>query len=296
MNESGWKLLFPSRTMREAVQASGRVLTDMEKAALLYHWDEIGTRWRKLLYVLRDNTKDSVLQRQLAEYLSREEKAYALFPNNEDGKHIFDLLQGKEKARHYPQYEIALQQGRKTGKPFCINRRDQGSGYDAISNALRAGYPNRVVAQLWFNEKGTPVSFRSIEIPMAYENPEDLRLNRFELRYVPLPYPFAPGDVVKNLKTGNLGIVQSTQKDIERQTHREARFLDWSANDVQLLTTDDQNLYDTRRVSSIYLQRGPQTIAACKSREEEVAVYTSKMYMDGYTPQTVRDVLKYHKG
>ena len=133
------------------------------------------------------------------------------------------------------------------------------------------------------------MSFRSNEIPVAYETAEDERWNRFECCYVSLPYPFAPGDVVKDLQTGDMGVVQSTREEMEQRQHSEKRPVDWTANDVRVLLLDKMGFFETRSISSIYLQRGPRTLAECKSGTERTAIFASQMVLDGRVPYTVRD-------
>ena len=287
MDQTEWELLFPSSAMREAVQASGRQFSDWEKAALLWRWDKRGNPWRQALWDLRHSTEDSTLKSQLTDHLTWEDRAFALFQDNEDRQQVY-ILSAAWDERFFAKYEDALREGLKAGTGFTIARKYIGvDRYNIDYSKIEGGEERRIVARLRFDEKGSPEFFESIEIPKPNEVRGDAGLDRFENRFVELPYPFAVGDLVWDLRIRDLGIVMSSQEDMEERRRRKWA---WRGNEVMVLMLPGWDEFKTEYIPSVYLERGPKTAAECQNNIQKLMLFAGKLVREGKTVESIEEV------
>ncbi len=81
--------LIPSKYMQEIMSRSNFVLTDFNKATIIWNSEKNYDEKLQSLKRIADNTDDKILKKQIRERIEYEEDAYKAFIQNPDKKYIF---------------------------------------------------------------------------------------------------------------------------------------------------------------------------------------------------------------
>lgn len=209
--------LIPSKDVREYMEKNGRVLTDFEKAALIYEHDMIGCEKKaEMLKELADSTQDMRLKRQIQERLAYKQECLERFYEKQEGM-IYQLSvyvpedRNDEEYGYFASGELAVTCGKKFKQIFTVSKikltMEEKSEEDCeVESASHVTY----------NKCGELVQYWNEEV--LWKGEEDMYDNdRFEDAFVDLPYPFRTGDLVRILGRGVMGIVQGDRTEEEYQ-------------------------------------------------------------------------------
>ena len=120
--------LIPSKDVREHMEKKGRVLTDFEKATLIYNHSEMSySKKATQLKELMELTEDSNLKEEIQERLSYDERCLNKFYEN-DGTCIYELQvydpENQESCEqgYYTTGEVAVTCGKKFQENFSVHK------------------------------------------------------------------------------------------------------------------------------------------------------------------------------
>ena len=215
--------LIPSKDVRAYMQEKGRVLTDFEKATLIYNhsgmnFTEKAVRLKEIL----EQTEDSNLREEIQDRLSYDDLCISRFYEN-DGGYIYELqVYDPEDDTSYEQGyfasgNVAVVYGRKFKENFSINKIRLLTEDEELDDC-------RVdtVASLYFDNKGQVRGYYNSEVEWTAKKAE-LDWGRFENAYIKIPHPFRNGSFVRAKNNGRLEdevcIVECHNDELEKPKH-----------------------------------------------------------------------------
>ena len=208
--------LIPSKDVREYMEKKGKKLTDFERATLAYNYPNISIGERlELMEEIMDTTQDQKLVGQIRERIEYHKKCVEKF--YEDKKGMVYVLERYDEDDWRPvdwccfvSGELAYASGKKLGECFSISK------YRIFEEEVDMEEDRHYsVSDLHYDEKGDLWNCSSDEV--AWEGELD---ERFEDTYVDLPYPFRTGDLVREVGSDEIGVVQSQRTDEEYELFR----------------------------------------------------------------------------
>lgn len=215
--------LIPSKTVREYMKEQGRVLTDFEKAVLLYHHSGMDYEEKKeCLKELFEKTEDTKLKEQIRERLDYDERCQERFYKKED-REIYKLLVYSPyddqylESGHFLCGALAVRSGKKFQEEFYVQKIKLFAEETERENCQEK-------AARYFNADGTLRDYYSYEVPWNAQK-EETDHERFENAYVEIPFPFQNGDfvMVKNHQelNGQICLVEGNQQTTETGKNKE---------------------------------------------------------------------------
>ena len=221
--------LIMSKTVSKIYEEKHISFSDFEKATIIYNshypreeiMDELADLYRK--------TKDKELKEQLKTRLEYEEETIRRFKTNEDGKCVYIVKFGDEEwgSGFFSIYKIAVIYGMndEMKRDFTISKfliidgeipmkrtsvkynpyffkdinldKTETSVYSGDAEAEIHYYHNGSIKSIWSNEFSIEE-----EEKIDYCNP-----NRFENKFIVFYNPFERGDVVRECRSGEIGVV-----------------------------------------------------------------------------------------
>lgn len=219
---------IPSKAVKKYMEFANIQLSDFEKAGLIYNAEPAGLinqagiacnleSKHDSLKEIMEHTQDKALQQQIAERLEEDKLILAAFTSNPNGAiykvQTYDENGDEEEEQYFAAFEMADQCAREymqKTEPFWHK-------YDITKLTLYEKGEKPTIDEeigLWnegnlgyaaFNLQGEMIYLYSNEHENRYDE-YDCR-NRFENHYIPFRNPFRVGDIVKNLSTGQYGVV-----------------------------------------------------------------------------------------
>lgn len=255
------EILIPSETVRDYIAETGYTFTDWQKASLLYRQDQPFNAAREALYTLCDTTNDTALEYQLAQYLSREEKAFEMLKENPDRDFIYIVTykdEDSEETGYFFDYESALRYGMETKVAFKIEKHLVCAErvMDQFDDGEYRGY---AFATICYDENGKIEYFDSIGLPEADWNAGAEWHDWFGNMFYEVPNPFERGDIVKVVGSEDYGIVETSQSDWQEELERskapeEKLHMDHSDVQVRVVfPNDDANFYH-EHINPVFLE------------------------------------------
>ena len=226
------KYLNPvSDTIRSYLERKEVEFTDFEIATLIFKSDFTYLRKKELLSELRDSTEDETLRKQIDERIKVDEEALASITSDENDI-LFTLytyyaeFDSYVEKVHFKTYELAKKYGEQIHLDYKIRKTRLISENDIREMSNRYSSPVDLVGEICFNQNHEIIRF------ISYEAIEDrffrntFYLDRFENSYVDFPHPFKAGSIVKNIETGERGIVSLTYPGYTKERNRILGFTD----------------------------------------------------------------------
>ena len=225
MDKEELEIMIPSETVRKHIMETGWTFTDREKAALMYHRDQLWKEECALLKSLADRTGDEELRGQIAEWIEWHEKALRLFKENNERQHIY-ILNVKEEGGYWDgeylpcgyffNWEEAYAYGKKENAPFDIEKYKVGD----VSEFDDGTCSHHSESDVRFDEDGEIRFISSGEIPDVLDSYEETR-DHFSEMYFEVPNPFDRGDIVRSCRDGGYyGIVGMSQERWKKKVAR----------------------------------------------------------------------------
>ena len=283
--------LIPSRDVREHLKEIGHEFTDAEKATIIYNIVEEVTRRNNLLKQLAGTTSDSELRTQIEERLDFDKRSWQQFIEDDRGCYYtasyLDFDEEWDTAGSFAGYKLAKL------KIEELEKEQEGSGYKIEKyqilgekeNVVKGYYrTNRRLLNLLgntgenskpcyeeydigdfpiskaeYNSKGQLIDFYSAEMPIEeVEKMEDWGEARFEDKFIYIPTPFKPGEVVCSVKDPQtLGVIDMALEHIEwlKEMAHDDFPKDWTDVSVQVLFLHEDNSLSHDHINPLYLQR-----------------------------------------
>lgn len=240
---------IPSKTVRKYMEFKNFKLSDFEKASLIYNAREtygLASKHDSLREIM-DHTQDRILKQQIFERLEEDENALSAFISNPNGAiykvQTYDETGCNDEEQYFTSFKTATECAQEYAKripplwkkykieKFILNGEGEKPTLD------EDGWDNPCLGYASFNMLGKMTNLYSYE----YENKiDDLERKRFENHYISLRTPFRTGDIVKNIITGQYGVVGIGDEDYEK-LNRLAREGKVDFSDAALLV---EYLYD----------------------------------------------------
>lgn len=190
--------LIPSKAVREYMEQQGRVLTDYERAALIYNHSGMDyAEKREWLKELLDSTKNEELKVQIQERFEYDERCCKRFYEKADDE-IYKLVvfcsEDKEylDAGYFISGELAVRCGTNFQEEFFYVEKIKMLMKDLELEEVELFPPS--IATRYFKGDGRLEDYDSSEEPWLYGYESDEK--RFENAYIEIPFPFQDGDFV----------------------------------------------------------------------------------------------------
>lgn len=282
------KAMIPSETVRQYMLDAGWTLTDMQKAALLYHSNLPMEQQHFWLRGLRDKTGDECLRTQLTEYLDCREQGLQAFKENIDRNCIYVLrVKGEDGEPYYKiqphgyfsDWRAAFEIGKRENFPFQIEKHIVYNVSDQNGDDC-----NSEISSVCFNQNGEVLDLWSSEIPFNVE--ED---GHFTYAFYEVPNPFERGDIVKLTGTEDYGIVEPTQQmwkdNLTKWRSPEWRqrggLVDYSDVQIRVVFLDKDGTFSHAHINPVALERyQPKTELLGKNSNpmDNLLLYASMIY------------------
>lgn len=215
--------LIPSKDVRAYMKEKGRVLTDFEKATLIYNHSGMNfTEKAARLKELVEQTEDSNLREEIQDRLFYDDLCISRFYEN-DGGYIYELqvYDPKDDTSYEQGYfasgNVAVVYGRKFKENFSINK-IRLLTEDVELDDCRVD----TVASLYFDNKGQVRGYYNSEVEWTAKKVE-LDWGRFENAYIKIPHPFRNGSFVRAKNNSRLGdevcIVECNNDELMKPKH-----------------------------------------------------------------------------
>lgn len=189
--------LIASKDVQEHMKKRGRVLTDFEKATLIYNHSGMSFA-EKAAYLkkLVDVTTNKHLKEEIQDRLSYDECCLSRFYKN-DGACIYELQVYDPEDReaceqgYYASARIAVACGKKFQKNFSVHK------IELVTEEKEPEDCRSVcIATVCFDNQGQVQGYYSSEVEWTAKKPE-LDRERFENAFIAIPHPFRNGDFVR---------------------------------------------------------------------------------------------------
>ncbi len=229
--------IIPSKQMKEYLKEIGFTLSDHQKATLI--WNAYPYTWGERVEALKElaeQTSDEMVKQQVQERVQYEEKSLEVFKDNAMNNYIYvvstkeDYPEGYflkvETAFHYAKEKaIENKETYIIYKQLLITRDEipmvKSEFREIILNmcsktdwSKEEKYNGRAVSRVEVNSNGEIESIYSNEMSAEEEaQVDEFRIERFEDKFIPMPFPFEKGDIVKYIPTGEYAVVSSSQDD-----------------------------------------------------------------------------------
>lgn len=231
-NHSGITLaeLIPSKDVCSYMKQQGHIVTDFEKATLIYHHSGMNAE-EKTVYLkeLYENTGNMELKAQILERLEYDERCQKRFYEKKVDE-IYQLLVYSPSDDeylsygHYPYGELAVRSGKKFQEKFYVQK-------IKLFTEENIQEQNQETAARYFNADGALRGYYSLEVPWTGQK-EEADQERFENAYVEIPFPFRNGDFVKIKNHADLKdqicLVECCQDTEAVKNHEKFCFSDYS--------------------------------------------------------------------
>jgi len=283
--------LIPSKDVRDYLKEIGHQFTDAEKATIVYNTVEEVTRRDDMLKRIAESTNDRELKAQIEERLDFDKRSWLQFAEDDQGCYYtasyLDYDNEWDTVGSFAGYKLAklkieeLEEGQKgsgyriekhqiLGKKenivkgyYRTNRRllkligDTGENRKPCYEEYDIGsFP---ISKAEYNSEGQLIDFYSAEMPIEeVEKMDDWGEVRFEDKFIYVPIPFKPGEVVCSIKEPDtLGVIDMSLEHIEwlKEMAHDDFPKDWTDVSVQVLFLQEDNTLLHDHINPLYLQR-----------------------------------------
>lgn len=237
--------IIPSKKYRSFIENMGIVLSDWDKATLIYN-HSIASHEEKMeaLLEIKRSTSDDSLKEQIEERISRDKLYFDKFKGN-DGNAFYSLstlYDGKyDVDGYYLDFYAAFEDGMKEGTPFKIKK-------ELFECKKNAGDKGGVFGGVGFDAEGMKNKIFWLYSETENEVIERVDNRRFEYCYIDHPLMFRKKDVVHVIGTELYGIVDAPMNDDDELKYRNCAvsgdYSDWQVT-VNLI-------YDGQKFLSVF--------------------------------------------
>lgn len=228
------KRLPLSKDVTALMTETNRQFTASEMATITYHLGNSMVEKHHLLNEISEKTNDSVLNQQIRERISYEQRALSLFQSGGSGL-VYSLFCKNDGAwcshGYYGTFHAAEMQAKdRTACRIEKNRMFGENDHPAISvrmnprvwnepenQDVEIAFTSQPLSEAEFDASGNILFFHSNEMPAEEtDRVEDWGAERFEEKYIDAPNPFNCGDVVCLIGDESAwGIVETSKAEWE---------------------------------------------------------------------------------
>ena len=253
--------LINSKFTQMGYNEVGFELSDWDKATIIWNDFEMRCQERiEALTQLANQTEDTVLKEQIQERLEYEKQTIEAFKKNDECKYVYvvkDVEDGGDWG-FYSLYEGALKQAVKVALKYNENMEirkqlivteEEATKIECRINPNLApdnyitlmDYIGSPVADVRVNKNGEIIYIWSNEL--TFKEPlEECSSDRFENRFIKVPYVHCKGCIVKNAINGEYGILETSKEGWDKLITRVEKglYVDYTdvAHTVYCLTED----------------------------------------------------------
>lgn len=271
--------LIPSKDVLRYMEQRGRMLTDYEKATLIYNHSEMPYMEKTiLLSELMTTTLDEKLKEEIRSRLFYDEICLSSFYKNK-GTCIYkmEICDSEEQmlyeCRYYQSAEIAIFYGKKFKKKFKVNKIGLVTGDKELENENSDN-----IATVYFNDLGQVMGYFSSEIELDTKRLENDK-GRFENAYIEILHPFRDGDFVsvKNIDwlKGKICLVECS--DQGRTTETQSAVYDYRDATLRVAYINDAGRFGHEHVKIVDLEYATPNLAD----EEYALLYCAQNLLCG---------------
>lgn len=248
--------LIPSKDVRNYLAEIEKGFTDFEKAALSYNSENKREDIIAELKKLQAETKDERLIQQIEERFQHDEEVLnSLRKADENTIFLLEIYEPEDEQYYrcgcYSSFEAAKGFADTIGRAYKINRLRLHSENEILKDEEEAEGELGYIA---YDEDGSLYDWW-----MRGESEEwcsnDLR---FEDAYITMPHPFKKGDIVRDIRTGEFGIVYVKENWKTEDDYVKKGNADFSAVQVRVDICDEETgEFGHQHICPIYLEFAP---------------------------------------
>lgn len=247
-----------SRDVKKFMEEHQITLTDSQIATLIWHSPNSLTDKYESLKELSMATSDETLKQQICDRFEAYKKIWEVVTEN-DGSCIYSLEVYEEDEKEYDiigyfsSFEIAVAAAEHLETGYWIQKNKVFRNVEDLE-ALRTDEHILpvLVGSCSFTKEGTVTNIWSDEFTAEIE---EIVEERFEEQYVYFEHPFQKGDIVKNLVTGDLGVVAFiTNGFMVKKLLEEGLHLDSSDMTINVEFWDDRGYFSHEHVLPTVLE------------------------------------------
>lgn len=245
-----YKAIFPSKTARDFY--NNHQFSDIELASLVWNCETLS--WNdKLKYLkeLTNSSNDKVLVKEIQRFIDNENKKFELIKNCNNEDYIYFLECDEQPSGFFDKwddaYNFAMDCFGETDIKFSINVSAKNlikKNSKIYINTIKITDDNKYAPKdkedlLWrLYEWNSSVYFRNGKIYKVWARQQILdpehyktQINEwdfsFTCAYINAPLPFKAGDIVKDIITGNVGVVWHEEQKYSEDFIKSLEFFDW---------------------------------------------------------------------
>ena len=271
---------FISRDVKAYMDERGMAFSDFTAAGLIYNSPLPVSETDRRLDILAGRTADGRLRSQIRDQLAVRREDLEAFSRCTDG-YVFETYDEAECLGRFASAELALGFGTTLGKAFRVEKHElireagirppAGKVYlnpwlsspvefSGCITKLPDDFAGSAAVEFFYDETGTLLRYISHEVSRSDERTLTLMFDprRFEHAFSPLPDPFERGDAVRDILTGERGVVATSRADYEALLKRAGNGHScdfWDASIVVLDRLEDVMQRSHRHVLPVFLER-----------------------------------------
>lgn len=230
--------LIDSKYTREKYKELGIEFTDWQKATIIWNKPMNHQECINALKELAEKTFDVELQKQIRERVKYEEKQLTYIMENPNNDYVYIVRNAKDNCDYgvFYKFDTALVHARKYAKEdeekMCIYKIQivKGEGIPTRTTYSRWNpnlfpekkeieeyereYSDGVVGRVTISTDGEICVWWSVETTMEEDMVVDtFDVNRFETKFIKLPYVHEAGMIVKYTLSGEIGVLATGKED-----------------------------------------------------------------------------------
>ncbi len=272
--------LVPSTYMRDFYKEIGFEFTDFQKATLIWNApDKARQEILDALQELADETAETKVRQQILERIDYEKKTFAAFLNNPDSKYVYVVEDWEDRCScgFYEKYDMAVSYAVRYSKEYetkCLIKKQRivmEEADEIVRNPFRenpniggnfeiseySAYSGDAVASVTLNESGEVIRFWSSELPEEEKTVDEYRTDRFEFAFMKVPFEMKGGTIVKNVITGDYGVLAQGKKEWDAYMKRiEERNLYVDFSDIQVIVYEltEKGYWSHEHTNPMYIE------------------------------------------
>lgn len=279
---------FISKDVKKYMAEKALAFTDFERAALIFHSDLTINEKHIRLETLAERTTDKNLKTQITERIRVDREDIEAFYNNCEGFIFLAQVFGPKYAPepdtlgYFKTAKLAYAYAKKTGYEFTIEKQliisDDTCPFrhkvylnpklftEKSEDELVSELEENCCGKLTYNKNGDLIYFWNSEIDRGFRETTRLQYDdtRFENAFIAVPNPFERGDIVRCIRSGEIGVVFTSREEndarIEKAMSGKMGVVDFfdSGITVDFLTKNGDLSHN--HISPAYLEKyEPQT-------------------------------------
>ena len=274
--------LIPSKYMQDILKKNNFVLTDFNRATIIWNSDEPYNERIKKLKEIADNTEDMILKKQIEERLDYEEDAYNTFAKNPDKKYVF-VVEDEQgySCGFFFDFNMAYEYGKKyvkkwEEKEFAITKYHIVDTKEDLTIKSRSGlnwnmfpeekgvkteeeYDGQNMGEINCLPDGTIKSIYSHEMSDEREDLVDAyKTERFEHQFFKIPFEGGAGiTAVRDVLSGEVGVLMVGTEEWNNYLKRiddNHLYVDYSDIQVMVVFLTPKGVWSHEHYNPFYLE------------------------------------------